>query len=148
VFPDQNTKSPRITGKGASTTIAFRAAKAGDFIYFCSVPGHQLAGMQGQFIITTRPEPQTLVEADISREPTDLPPLKLPTAFGPLDWHIHEMICGYVAAAVAGFRLAAIPNWTGRLPVNGYPLAALFALWLLGRIVIAGSAVCAFCSRW
>ena len=74
VFPDQNTKSPRVTGKGASTTIAFRASKAGDFIYFCSVPGHQLAGMQGQFIVTTRPAPQTLVEADISREPTDLPP--------------------------------------------------------------------------
>jgi nitrite reductase (NO-forming) len=74
VFPDQNTKSPRVTGKGASTTIAFRAEKAGDFTYFCSVPGHQLAGMQGQFIVTTRPAPQTLVEADISREPTDLPP--------------------------------------------------------------------------
>jgi uncharacterized protein involved in response to NO len=67
--------------------------------------------------------------------------LKLPTAFGPLDWHIHEMIYGYVAAAVAGFLLTAIPNWTGRLPVNGYPLAALFALWLLGRVAIAGSAI-------
>ena len=74
VFPDQDAKSPRVTGKGASTTIAFRAAKSGDFIYFCSVPGHQLAGMQGQFIVTPRPAPQTLVEADISREPTDLPP--------------------------------------------------------------------------
>jgi nitrite reductase (NO-forming) len=74
VFPDQNAKSPRVTGKGASTTIAFRASKAGDFIYLCSVPGHQLAGMQGQFIVTTRPAPQTLVEADISREPNDLPP--------------------------------------------------------------------------
>ena len=30
--------------------------------------------MQGQFIVTARPAPQTLVEADISREPTDLPP--------------------------------------------------------------------------
>lgn len=67
--------------------------------------------------------------------------LKLPTAFGPLDWHIHEMIYGYVAAAVAGFLLTAIPNWTGRLPVNGYPLAALFALWLVGRVAVAGSAI-------
>jgi len=74
VFPDQNAKSPRVTGKGASTTIAFRAEKSGDFSYFCSVPGHQLAGMQGQFIVTARPAPQTLVEADISREPSDLPP--------------------------------------------------------------------------
>ena len=65
----------------------------------------------------------------------------LPTALSPLDWHIHEMIYGYVAAAIAGFLLTAIPNWTGRLPVNGYPLAGLFALWLIGRVAIAGSAV-------
>jgi nitrite reductase (NO-forming) len=74
VFPDQDAKSPRVNGKGASTTIVFRATKSGDFIYFCSVPGHQLAGMQGQFLVTPMPAAQTLVEADISREPTDLPP--------------------------------------------------------------------------
>jgi nitrite reductase (NO-forming) len=74
VFPDQDAKSPRVNGKGASTTIVFRATKSGDFIYFCSVPGHQLAGMQGQFLVTPTVAPQTLVEADISREPTDLPP--------------------------------------------------------------------------
>ncbi len=67
--------------------------------------------------------------------------LSLPTAFAPLDWHIHEMIYGYVAASVAGFLLTAIPNWTGRLPVNGYPLAGLFALWVMGRVAIAGSAI-------
>jgi nitrite reductase (NO-forming) len=73
VFPDQDGKSPRVTGKGASTTIAFRAAKSGDFIYFCSVPGHRDAGMQGQLIVTPKPLAQAVVEADISREPTDLP---------------------------------------------------------------------------
>src|SRR5262249_9696891 len=73
-FPDQNPTSPRVTGKGASTTIAFRADKSGDFVYFCSVPGHRQAGMEGQFLVTPRPPPQTVVEADISREPTDVPP--------------------------------------------------------------------------
>ncbi len=67
--------------------------------------------------------------------------MSLPTAFTPVDWHIHEMIYGYVAASVAGFLLTAIPNWTGRLPVNGSPLATLFALWLAGRIAIAGSGI-------
>lgn len=67
--------------------------------------------------------------------------MSLPTAFSALDWHIHEMIYGYVAAAIAGFLLTAIPNWTGRLPVNGYPLVGLFALWLAGRVAIAGSAI-------
>jgi nitrite reductase (NO-forming) len=74
VFPSQDAKSPRVTGKNASTTIAFRAMQSGDFIYFCSVPGHQLAGMQGQFIVTPKLPAQSLVEADISREPSDLPP--------------------------------------------------------------------------
>jgi uncharacterized protein involved in response to NO len=60
--------------------------------------------------------------------------IALPTAMSPLDWHVHEMLYGYVPAIVAGFLLTAIPNWTGRLPVNGLPLAALAALWLAGRL--------------
>ncbi|MGA8956593.1 MAG: NnrS family protein, partial [Pseudolabrys sp.] len=42
----------------------------------------------------------------------------LPTHLTAIDWHTHEMLYGYVAAAVAGFLLTAIPNWTGRLPVS------------------------------
>jgi uncharacterized protein involved in response to NO len=44
------------------------------------------------------------------------------------------MLFGFVMAAVAGFLLTAIPNWTGRLPVRGFPLAILAGLWLLGRL--------------
>jgi len=73
-FPDQNARSPRVTGKGASTTIAFRAEKSGDFIYFCTVPGHRLAGMEGKFVVTPKPPAQTVAYADISRDPADLPP--------------------------------------------------------------------------
>ncbi len=60
--------------------------------------------------------------------------LKTPGHLSPLDWHVHELIFGYIAAVVTGFVLTAIPNWTGRLPVTGIPLALLFALWILGRI--------------
>src|SRR6185437_8913716 len=74
VLPDQDARSTRVTGKGASTTLAFVARRSGDFLYFCSVPGHRLAGMEGQFIVTPRPPAPTVVEADISRDPTDLPP--------------------------------------------------------------------------
>src|SRR5512140_2634917 len=63
----------------------------------------------------------------------------LPIQFSALDWHIHEMLYGYVAASIAGFLLTAIPNWTGRLPVNGWPLAALAALWLAGRAAMLTS---------
>ncbi len=66
--------------------------------------------------------------------------LSLRTAYPPLDWHIHEMLYGYVAAVIAGFLLTAIPNWTGRLPISGVPLMALAALWLAGRFAILFSA--------
>ena len=74
VLPDQNVHSARVVGKGASTTVAFLVNKTGDFVYYCSVPGHRLAGMEGQFVVSPRPPERTTVEADISREPTDLPP--------------------------------------------------------------------------
>jgi uncharacterized protein involved in response to NO len=53
---------------------------------------------------------------------------------GPIAWHAHEMLFGYCTAALAGFVLTAVPNWTGRLPVSGTPLAMLAGLWLLGRL--------------
>ena len=64
----------------------------------------------------------------------------LPTAFDPVSWHAHEFLFGYLGAVMAGFLLTAIPNWTGSLPVTGWPLAALAALWLLGRVAVAISA--------
>ncbi|MFT5298556.1 MAG: hypothetical protein ACI9YH_004604, partial [Colwellia sp.] len=51
-------------------------------------------------------------------------------------WHIHEMIFGFGSAIVAGFLLTAVQNWTGIPSIKGKPLAALFLLWLLGRIVM------------
>lgn len=66
--------------------------------------------------------------------------IALPSAFSPVDWHIHELLFGYVPAVMAGFLLTAVPNWTGRLPVVGWPLAGLFMLWLLGRVIVALSA--------
>ena len=52
------------------------------------------------------------------------------------DWHVHEMLFGYLAGVMAGFLLTAVPNWTGRLPVLGGPLALLVGLWLAGRITM------------
>ena len=54
--------------------------------------------------------------------------------FTPVVWHTHEMLFGFVSAAITGFLLTAIPNWTGRLPIRGGPLLALFILWAAGRI--------------
>ena len=65
----------------------------------------------------------------------------VPSAFPPLIWHAHEMIFGFAAATVAGFLLTAIPNWTGRMPLQGWPLAILVMLWLAGRVAVLLSAL-------
>lgn len=57
----------------------------------------------------------------------------LNTSHAPVDWHKHEMLFGYTSAVIAGFLFTAVPNWTGRLPVVGWPLIAIFILWLAGR---------------
>lgn len=67
--------------------------------------------------------------------------VSLPTAMAPVQWHAHELVFGYVPAIVAGFLLTAVPNWTGRLPVTGPPLLALFAAWIAGRAAILLSAL-------
>jgi uncharacterized protein involved in response to NO len=66
--------------------------------------------------------------------------LALSTAFGPIDWHVHEMLYGYLPAVVTGFLLTAIPNWTGRLPIQGTPLLTLVVVWLAGRVAVIFSA--------
>lgn len=67
--------------------------------------------------------------------------LVVPTsAFDPISWHAHEFLFGYLGAVMAGFVLTAVPNWTGRLPVVGWPLAVLFALWVVGRVAVTFSA--------
>jgi len=65
--------------------------------------------------------------------------LTLRTAFDPVSWHAHEFLFGYLSPVVAGFLLTAVPNWTGRLPIVGWSLGGLFALWVLGRIAVCFS---------
>jgi uncharacterized protein involved in response to NO len=54
--------------------------------------------------------------------------------YPPMLWHAHEMIFGYAGAVIAGFLLTAVQNWTQIRTPSGVPLAALFVLWLAGRI--------------
>jgi uncharacterized protein involved in response to NO len=66
--------------------------------------------------------------------------LSLVSAFIPRDWHIHEMLYGFLPAVITGFLFTAIPNWTGRLPLRGRPLMFLVALWIAGRACVTFSA--------
>lgn len=59
----------------------------------------------------------------------------------PMWWHGHEMMFGFVAAAIAGFLLTASPVWSGGPALTGRPLAALVVLWVCGRVALAASGV-------
>lgn len=95
VFPDFNVESEHVLGKGASVTLTFVVDKGGSFVYFCNLPGHRQAGMEGKFDVTgesmampvsndsaaSSPTDTTVSIAagapttgvDIVRDPTDLP---------------------------------------------------------------------------
>ncbi len=67
--------------------------------------------------------------------------ITLPTEMAPVDWHFHELFFGYLSAVITGFLFTAVPNWTGRMPIQGWPLLVLVLLWLAGRLAVAGSAI-------
>ncbi len=62
--------------------------------------------------------------------------LQMPMHLDPISWHAHEFLYGYLGAVIAGFLLTAVPNWTGRTPIVGWPLCGLLILWIAGRIAV------------
>jgi nitrite reductase (NO-forming) len=70
---DFNTKSNQVNGKGASTSIVFRANKKGTFDYICSLPGHVQAGMIGRIVVGEPAADNKPKAADVSRDPHDIP---------------------------------------------------------------------------
>jgi nitrite reductase (NO-forming) len=75
VFPDFNAGTDRVNRKGASSVTVFRADKAGEFAYFCSLPGHRQAGMEGKINVggAKAPIAQLPPSVSIVRSPSDLP---------------------------------------------------------------------------
>ena len=73
VFPDNHATSDHVIGVGASSTIVFRADKPGAYPYFCSLPGHRQAGMEGRLVVGEIAPAPVRVGTSISRNPTDLP---------------------------------------------------------------------------
>ncbi|MFD2434980.1 NnrS family protein [Modicisalibacter luteus] len=62
--------------------------------------------------------------------------MPLPLGVNPVQWHAHELLFGMVPAAIAGFLLTAMCNWTGASPLRGGGLLALILLWAAGRAAI------------
>lgn len=72
VAPDFDAKSDQVSGKGSSSVMVFRADKAGEFVYYCSVPGHRAAGMEGLIQVGEKQaEAETL--PSIVKDPAELP---------------------------------------------------------------------------
>jgi len=97
-FDGFNARSEDVVGKGNSVVLEFTADQEGTFAYYCDIPGHRQAGMEGKFIVgsgaaTTAGEtsntsytssattenipvsagPADAAAVDIVREPTDIP---------------------------------------------------------------------------
>jgi nitrite reductase (NO-forming) len=63
--------SEKITGRGSSTSIVFRVGEDGEYSYFCTIPGHRLAGMEGKLIVG---DVEVIVDnlLSITRDPNDV----------------------------------------------------------------------------
>lgn len=51
-------------------------------------------------------------------------------------WHGHEMVYGFATAAISGFLLTAVPNWTKSERFHGAPLVLCVVAWFAGRLAM------------
>lgn len=63
--------------------------------------------------------------------------LEIAAVYGPAQWHAHEMLFGFGPAVLTGYLMTSVPNWSGRMPVSGRPLALVFSVWCAGRLALA-----------
>ncbi len=73
VFPDFNADSETIRAKGETTVLVFEADQSGDFVYYCSIPGHKQAGMEGRLVVSEAGAETPATAPSIVRSPADLP---------------------------------------------------------------------------
>jgi nitrite reductase (NO-forming) len=97
LFEGADAKSEDVVGPGNSVTLEFTPNQDGTFAYYCDVPGHRQAGMEGKFIVgsgvataaasagntyatsgtvenvSVSAGPADANAVDITRDPTDIP---------------------------------------------------------------------------
>lgn len=57
------------------------------------------------------------------------------------EWHARELVFGYGGAALAGFLLTAVPNWTGQPGASRTFVGVVATVWLVGRLAVFSSGV-------
>jgi len=74
-FPDFQAATDHVIRKGASSVTVFRASPPGERAYFCSLPGHRQAGMEGKIVVGGVVAPVAALPPAVSivRAPADLP---------------------------------------------------------------------------
>jgi nitrite reductase (NO-forming) len=73
-LPDFNVLSEHLTAVDSQTVVTFVAGQEGMFSYFCEIPGHQQAGMEGRLVIGAS------AQAEAAQNPVTLPNIvRLPT---------------------------------------------------------------------
>lgn len=66
--------------------------------------------------------------------------VEISSLFGAVQWHSHEIFFGYLAAIITGYLFTSVPNWSGRMPLQGAPLLLLLLVWMAGRVAVSFSA--------
>ncbi|NBC12331.1 MAG: hypothetical protein GVY09_03120 [Gammaproteobacteria bacterium] len=64
----------------------------------------------------------------------------VPVDGDPFAWHMHEMVFGFGGAALAGFLLTAVPEFTDSKPVTSWRLAVLVLCWIAARLAVWNAA--------
>jgi len=121
VIDQYGARSDMVVGKGASSSLSFTANKTGEFNYYCSVPGHRAAGMEGRIQVLPGPRaPEVATAPDIVRDPTDLPrPIfTRPAQIVHVDWRLSSL-----SASSTTKRRTTIGPSTAKFPVPSYGCA-------------------------
>jgi len=63
------------------------------------------------------------------------------TVGGPFVWHAHELLFGFALAAMAGFLLTVVPEFTGSADFSAAAVRWLSFVWIVGRIAFWSSGV-------
>lgn len=72
VIDELNVQSKVFAGPGEQDSVTFAADKVGEYVYYCSVPGHRQGGMWGKLIVG-QPTSQGATGANIVHHPSNVP---------------------------------------------------------------------------